>query len=121
MATISKLTLSGSTNGRGIKVTTASPIDGTDTTIHTSVTGTSDTDLITLFAYNSDSVDRDLHLGWGGTTLPDDGIIVTIPTKTGLVLVTADLPLRNSLVVVASASAANVITVHGYVNRIDVA
>lgn len=119
MATISKLTLSGSTNGRGIKVTTASPIDGSDTTIHTAVTGTTDTDLITLFAYNDDTVDRVLHLGWGGTTDPDDLIIQTIPSQAGLVLVTADLPLRNSLVVVASASAANVITVHGYVNRID--
>lgn len=121
MATMSKLTLSGSTNGRGIKVTTASPIDGSDTTIHTAVTGTSDTDLITLFAYNDDTVDRDLHLGWGGTTDPDDFIIQTIPPKEGLTLVVADLPLRNSLVVVASASAANVIVIYGYVNRIDVA
>lgn len=119
MATISKLTLSGSTNGRGIKVTTASPIDGSDTTIHTAVTGTTDTDLITLFAYNSDTVARDLHWGWGGTTLPDDGNITPIPAQAGLVLVCADLPLRNSLVVVMSASAANVITVYGYVNRID--
>lgn len=120
-ATISKLTLSGSTNGRGIKVTTASPIDGTDTTIHTAVTGTTDTDLITLFAYNDDTTARVLHLGWGGTTDPDDLIIQTIPSQSGLTLVVADLPLRNSLVVVASASVANVITVHGYVNRIDVA
>ena len=121
MATISKLTLSGSTNGRGIKVTTASPIDGTDTTIHTAVAGTSDTDLITLFAYNASTASRVLHLGWGGTTDPDDLIIQTIPAQSGLTLVVADLPLRNGLVVVASASAVNVITVHGYVNRIDVA
>lgn len=118
--TISKQTLSGSTNGRGIKVTTASPIDGTDTTIHTAVAGTSDTDLITLFAYNDDTIDRVLHLGWGGTTDPDDLIIQTIAAQAGLVLIVADLPLRNGLVVVASASVANVITVHGYVNRIDV-
>ena len=120
MATMSKLTLSGSTNGRGIKVTTVLPIDGTDTTIHTAVAGTSDTDLITLFAYNDDSVNRVLELGWGGTTSPDDIISVTVPTQSGLVLVTADLPLRNSLVVVASAEVANVIIVYGYVNRIDV-
>ena len=119
MATMSKLSLSGSTNGRGIKVTTASPIDGSDTTIHTAVSGTTDTDLITLFAYNDDSVNRDLHIGWGGTTDPDDLIIQTIPPKVGLTLIVADLPLRNSLVVVASASAANVIVVYGYVNRID--
>lgn len=120
MATLSKLTLSGSTNGRGIKVTTVSPIDGSDTTIHTAVSGTTDTDLVTLFAYNSDSVTRELHLGWGGTTLPDDGLIMSIPSKSGLTLVVADLPLRNGLVIVASASAANVVTIHGYVNRIDV-
>lgn len=121
MATLSKLTLSGSTNGRGIKVTTASPIDGSDTTIHTAVTGTADTDLITLFAYNDSDNTVTLHLGWGGTTDPDDLIIVDVPSREGLQLIVADLPLRNSLVVVASASSANVITIHGYVNRIDVA
>lgn len=119
MATISKLTLSGSTNGRGIKVTTVLPIDGTDTTIHTAVTGTTDTDLITLFAYNDDTLPRTLELGWGGTTSPDDIISLSILPQSGLTLVTADLPLRNSLVVVASASVANVIEVFGYVNRID--
>lgn len=119
MATMSKIPLSGSTNGRGIKVTTASPIDGSDTTIHTGVAGTTDTDYVTLFAYNDDTVARDLHLGWGGTTDPDDFIIVTIQPKAGLELVAADLPIRNSLVVVASASAANVIVVYGHVTRID--
>jgi hypothetical protein len=118
--TMSKIPLSGSTNGRGIKVTTASPIDGTDTTIHTAVTGTADTDYITLFAYNDDTVTRTLHLGWGGTTDPDDLIIMDIPSQSGLVLVVADVPLRNSLVVVASASAANVIVIYGHVTRIDV-
>jgi len=121
MATISKLTLSGSTNGRGIKITTAAPIDGSDTTIHTAVTGTTDTDLITLFAYNDATTVTTLHIGWGGTTDPDDFIILPIQPQAGLTLVTADLPLRNGLVVVASASAANVITIYGYVNRIDVA
>lgn len=120
MATMSKQTLSGSTNGRGIKVTTVAPIDGSDTTIHTAVTGTSDTDLITLYAYNDDTVSRRLELGWGGTSDPDDLIIQDIPSRAGLVLVTADLPLRNSLVVVASAETANVIVIYGYVNRIDV-
>lgn len=118
MPTMSKQPLSGSTHGRGIKVTTASPIDGTDTTIHTSVNSTTDRDEITLFAYNSDTVERDLHLGWGGTTLPDDGLILTIPPKAGWVLVVADLLLRNNLVIVASASVVDVITINGYVNQI---
>jgi hypothetical protein len=119
MATMSKIPLSGSTNGRGIKVATASPIDGSDTTIHTGVTGTTDTDYVTLYAYNDDSVARDLHLAWGGTTDPDDLIIVTIQPKAGLELVVADLPIRNSLVVVASGSAANVLVIYGHVTRID--
>lgn len=118
MPTMSKQPLSASTHGRGIKVTTVSPIDGSDTTIHTAVASTSDRDEITLFAYNSDSVDRALHLGWGGTTLPDDGLIVTVPARAGWVLIVADLLLRNSLVVVASAESANVITIQGYVNQI---
>lgn len=118
--TMSKIPLSGSTNGRGIKVTTVAPIDGSDTTIHTAVAGTSDTDYITLFAYNDDTVTRRLELGWGGTTDPDDLIIVDIPPRSGLVLVVADLPLRNSLVVVASCETANVVTIHGHVTRIDV-
>jgi hypothetical protein len=114
------MTLSGSTNGRGIKVTTVLPIDGSDTTIHTAVSGTSDTDLITLFAYNDDTLDHMLEFGFGGTTSPDDIISMPIPPLAGLVLVVADLPLRNSLVVVASADAANLVIVFGYVTRIDV-
>lgn len=120
MATMSKIPLSGSTNGRGIKVTTVSPIDGSDTTIHTAVTGTSDTDYITLYAYNDDAVTRTLELGWGGTTDPDDIISVDVPPLAGLIPVVIDLPLRNALVVVASASVANKVMLHGHVTRIDV-
>ena len=118
MPTFSKAPLSGSTHGRAIKVTTASPIDGSDTTIHQAVNSTTDLDEITLFAYNSDSVDRQLHLGWGGTSLPDDGLIVTIPFQSGWVPVVVNMLLRNNLTIVASASSANVLTVSGYVNQI---
>lgn len=120
MATMSKRILSGSTDGRGIEVTTVAPIDGSDTTIHTAVADASDIDLITLFAYNDDTVTRLLHLGWGGTTDPDDFIITEVPSRSGLTLITADLPLRNSLVVVASGEVAGALVVFGYVNRVDV-
>lgn len=119
MATMSKIPLSGSTNGRGIKVTTASPIDGSDTTIHTGVTGTTDTDYVTLYAYNDDTVTRTLELGWGGTSDPDDIISQDIPPQSGLVPIVIDLPIRNALVIVASASAVNKVMVHGHVTRID--
>ncbi len=119
MATATKIKLSGSTDGKGVKVTTASPLDGSDTTIHTAVSGTTDYDLVTLFATNTDSVDRELFVGWGGTTDPDNLIRLTVPARAGLVLVAADLPAQNGAVIVASASAANVVVVYGYVNRLD--
>lgn len=118
--TMTKIPLSGSTHGRGIKVTTVAPVDGSDTTIHTAPAGGVDYDLITLFAYNDDTVARTLELGWGGTTDIDDSIVQSIPSQSGLVLVTADLILRNSLVVVASASVANKIVIFGHVIRGDV-
>ena len=118
MATISKAPLSASTHGRGIKVTTASPIDGSDTTIHQAVNSTTDMDLITLWAYNSDSVSRVLHLAWGGTTDPDDIDQLEIPPRSGRVLVCHKRILRNNLSITASAAAANVVVVSGEVDQI---
>lgn len=115
MTTFTKYLLSGSTNGRQIKVAaTSSP----GTTLHTAVSGTSDIDEIWLYAYNSDTVDRELTLQWGGTTSPDDDVKVTIPAKSGKMLVIAGETLQNSLVVKAYAAATNVIMVSGFVNRI---
>jgi hypothetical protein len=116
MATMSKLMLSESPDGDGINITTASPIDGSDTLIHTAVSGTTDKDLVTLFAYNDDTVDRVLHLKWGDST---DPIKQPIAAQSGLVLVSPDLPISDGNTIEASASAVNVITLYGYVNRID--
>lgn len=121
MATYSRQKLSGSTDGRGIKVTATTPM-GTGTTIHTATASTAlaTGDHITLFAYNSDTVDRQLTLGWGGTASPDDLIDVILqPKGGGLVLVTADMFLWDGLIVKAAADAANVIMVHGYVNEVS--
>jgi hypothetical protein len=118
MPTYAKQPLSAGTHGVPIKVTTAAPIDGSDTTIHQAVNSTTDRDLITLYAYNDDTVTRTLHIGWGGTTDPDSLIIMDIPPQAGLTLVTWKRMLRNNLTVVASASAANVITIHGEVDQI---
>lgn len=116
MATMSKIQLSATADGDGVNVTTASPIDGSDTVIHTAVTGTTDIDLVTLFAYNDDTVDRVLHLKWGDSA---DSIKQTIPAQVGLVLVCADLPISDGNTIEASASAVNVVTLYGYVNRVD--
>lgn len=116
MAVFEKQLLSASTNGRPIKVAATS---STGTTIHTASTGTTDIDEIWLYAVNSDTTDRKLTLEWGGTTAPDDLIEETIPAESGLFLIAPGLVLQNGLLVTAFAATADVILIHGFVNKID--
>lgn len=118
MATYSRITLSGSTKGRAIKVAaTGTP----GTTIHTGSSTNTTYDEIWLYAQNTDTTARKLTIEWGGTTAPDDLIEVTIPAESGLVPVAPGLTIQgdssSALVVRAFAASANVITIHGYVNR----
>ena len=119
MATYSKELLSGSTQGKAVKVAaTSSP----GTTIH--ATGVSSTieDEIWLYAYNSSSVAVALTIQFGGTTSPDNDIKLSIPAISGLTLVIPGLILTgtgsDANTVYAYATTANVITISGYVNRI---
>lgn len=117
MATAVKRKLSGSTDCRGIKiVATASA----GTTLHTAVAGTTagTYDEIWIEVFNSDTVDRVVTIEFGGTTAPDDNIVMTIPSKAGLVRVVDGLILQNGAVVKAFASAANVLVAFGFVNAI---
>lgn len=117
MASAVKRKLSGSTDGRGIKVAaTASP----GTTLHTAVNSTTagTFDEIWLEAYNSDTLDRLLTIQFGGTTSPDDDITLTIPAQNGLTQVIRGLILQNACVVKAFANVANVVVIFGYVNSI---
>lgn len=116
MATMSKIMLSESADGDGIEVSTASPIDGSDTLIHTAGSGTTDKDLVTLYAYNDDTAARVLHLKWGDG---GDSIKQSIPAQSGLVLVVADLPISDGNTITASASVVNMIWLYGIVTRID--
>lgn len=115
MATYSKLKLSGSTNGLGIKVVQTATAG---TTIHTAVSGTTDLDEIWLYCVNSSATSVKLTIEWGEATAPDGNIEQTIPAESGLFLVVPGLLLQNSLVVKAFAGTANVLIIHGYVNRI---
>ena len=118
MATYSKLILSGSTDGRAIKVVATA---SAGTTIHTGSATATTLDEIWLYAQNTDTTARKLTIEWGGTTSPDDLIEVTIGAETGLVLVAPGLIIKGNatpLVVRAFAATANVVTIHGYVNRI---
>jgi len=115
-ATYSKLKLSGSTNGKAIKLAaTATP----GTLVHTSVSGLVDYDEAWLYATNNHTGDVDLTIEWGGVASPDDIVEITIPAKTGLYLVIPGLVLQNGLIVRAFASVTNVISVFGWVNRIE--
>jgi len=115
MATFAKQILSGSTNGRIIKVAAvATP----GTLIHTAVAGAADIDEVWLWAVNSDTTDRKLTIEYGGVAAPDDLIEVTIRAESGLVLIVPGMVLQNSLVIRAFAAAANVVMVGGFVNRI---
>lgn len=118
MATFSKLILSGSTDGRAIKVAaTGTP----GTTIHTGSSTATTIDEVWLYAQNTDTSNRKLTIEWGGTSSPDDLIELTVTAESGLVLIAPGLLVKGNatpLVVRAFAASANVITIHGYVNRI---
>lgn len=117
---ISKEILSGSIQGRNIKVAaTASP----GTLIHTTGIESTVTDEIWVYAYNGHTASVVLTIQQGGTGTPDDDITVPIPAKSGLMLVVPGLVLKGTGTVGsevrAYAGTADVVTVTGYVNRIS--
>jgi hypothetical protein len=118
MATFTKSILSGSTDGRAIKVAaTSSP----GTTVHTGSSTAADIHEVWLYAQNTGGSDAKLTVEWGGSASPDDLIELTITTEAGLTLIAPGLLLKGNatpLVVKAFAATTNVITLHGFVNEI---
>lgn len=123
MATMSKEILSGSTNGRPIKLTDTSSSGNTDVgyLVHTATNGGSGADIDEIFIYatNTSAAQVKLTIEFGGVSSPDDHIVANIPAET-TVLAVPGLPLKGGLIVKAFAGTANVITLTGYVNRIDI-
>ena len=118
MATFSKIALSGSTDGRMIKVAATATAG---TTLHTGSTTATTFDEIWLYAVNSSASSVKLTVEWGGTSSPDDLIELSIAAESGLVLVSPGLVIKGNataLIVRAFAATANVINIAGYVNRI---
>lgn len=109
----SKLKLSGSTDGKQIKVVATATAG---TTIHTA--HATALDEIWLWAVNSDTTARKLTIEWGEATAPDGNVEVTVPAESGYLLVIPGMILTNSLVVKAFAATTNVILINGYCNRI---
>lgn len=120
MATFSKVLLSGSTQGKAIKVAATA---STGTTIHATGTSSSIIDEVWLYAYNSSASAVTLTIQYGGTTAVDNDIKLSIPPTSGLTLVVPGLTLTGTgsaaNTVYAYAGTTNVITISGYVNRIS--
>jgi hypothetical protein len=114
MATFSKIPFSGSTNGRGVLVS-ASATPGT--LIHTAVSGSASFDEVWIYCQNTSASTAFLDVEFGGTSTADQ-IEIAIPGESGLILVVPGLFLNNSLPVRAYSSILNVLSMHGYVNRV---
>jgi hypothetical protein len=124
--TFSVIPLSGSTDYRGIKITTtASPGD----TVHTAQASATLADFLDIDITNTDTAARPFTVQWGGTTSPDDKIIVGVVLPGQTLRVCTQKPIRNALVVkiasitmtwidgVSYAGAANVLVVGGKCQR----
>jgi len=118
MTTIARGLLSGSTNGKNIKIAaTATP----GTTIHTAVSGTSSYDEVYVWVANTSGTAATLTVEWGGVTSPDDHIVDTysIPANSLPFPILTGQVLQNSLVVKMYSGTANVLVASGFINRIS--
>ena len=111
-----KRKLSGSADGRGIKVAaTITP----GSLVHTasSSVAANEWDEIFIQAVNTSDAAVKLTVEWGGTDSPGDLIEVTVPAESGFTEVIPGHVLQNGALVRAFAAQADVIILHGYVNR----
>lgn len=117
MATATKRKLSGSTDGKAILI---AAIATAGTTIHTAVAGTTagTFDEIWLWAYNGNTTAETLTIEFGGATVPDQNIVITLAAQSGLVPITPGLILQNGMVVKAFSTTTNKVTISGFVNAI---
>lgn len=118
MSIFAKSILSGSTDGKGIKVVQTATAG---TLLHTGPTNTAHLHEVWIWAENNHTADVVLTIEWGDATTPDGNIIKTIPTKAGLYLMIPGLILKGNaspLTVKAFAATGNVIAITGYVNTI---
>lgn len=121
MATFTKLTLQpAGTTGTGLGMKVAATATA-GTAIHTASATATTIDEIWLYAVNTSTAAVKLTIEWGEATAPDGNIELTVAAESGLVLVTPGLVMQGNAtakVVKAFAATANVIVLHGYVNRI---
>jgi len=118
MATFSKTILSGSTDGKQIKVAATATAG---TLIHTASTTPATLHEVWLYAVNTSASDVKLTIEWGEATAPDGNIEYTVKAENGLYLIIPGLILKGNataLTIKAFAATTNVICISGYVNVI---
>jgi hypothetical protein len=114
LTTVDRILLSGSTDGRQIKVAATATAG---TLIHTATNTAGQIDFVTIYATNDHTADLLLTLEWGGVTSPDDLVRETIPARSGRALVVPGLPLQGGVALRAFAASANLILLSGFVER----
>ncbi len=113
MASVTPLHPSGLTNGIPIAVTNvATP----GNIFHTAVNVAGQQDEVWLYACNVDVVSRKLTVQLGGVAVKD-GIVVTIPAESGAYLIISGIRLSGGVIVRCYADVADMINVHGNINR----
>ena len=110
---ISKVVLSGSTDGKPIAITTT---ESPGNLIHTA--SATEIDEIWIYLNNTSDTSVVTTIQWGLTTTVGS-IIQNVPGQAGLYLAIPGLVLTNNSIVRVFASVSDVITVLGFVNRIS--
>jgi len=110
---ISKVVLSGSTDGKPIVITTT---ESPGNLIHTA--SATEIDEIWIYLNNSSNTPVVTTIQWGLTTTVGS-IIQSVPGQAGLYLAIPGLVLTKNSIVRVFASVSDVITVLGFVNRIS--
>jgi len=110
---ISKVILSGSTDGKPIVITTT---ESPGNLIHRA--SATEIDEIWIYLNNTSDTSVVTTIQWGLTTTVGS-IIQNVPGQAGLYLAIPGLVLTNNSIVTVFASVSDVITVLGFVNRIS--
>jgi hypothetical protein len=114
-----RIPLSGSTQGKGILIAAvATP----GTMLHTTGVTLTDIDLPWIYFVNSDAAAKKVTVEWGGVTVPNDTIELTIPAESGLLLAIPGLVLTGTgaagNIIRAYCATTNLVVAFGYVDRV---
>jgi hypothetical protein len=110
---IQKILPSASTDGAPVKIVAIATVGTLFHTAHASAL-----DEIYLYLTNVDTVDRTVTVEFGGVLAPGNHVKFIVPSNE-TILAIAGVPLSSSKTCGAFASAANVVNMLGYVNRVS--